>query len=128
MTATGRGSFLRFIAVGLVNTAIGLATVLAASGWLAANAFFANGAGLAVGFAVGYQLNRLWTFRSSQAVAMTAPRYLLAFALSYGTNLAVLALGLRAGLHPFLAQAAALAVYSLAFYCLCRVIVFPAAR
>jgi putative flippase GtrA len=126
MTRDGCLAFLRFVAVGIVNTIIGLATVLAASTWLGANAFIANGAGLMAGFIVGYQLNRLWTFRSSRAVAMTAPRYLFAFALAYSINLAILAFALRVGLHPILAQGAALAGYSLAFFLLCRVIVFPA--
>lgn len=126
MTRDGRFAFLRFAAVGIVNTIVGLATVLAASAWLGANAFIANGAGLLAGFIVGYQLNRLWTFRSSRAVAMTAPRYLFAFALAYLINLSVLAFALRIELHPILAQGAALAGYSLAFFALCRVIVFPA--
>jgi putative flippase GtrA len=126
MTNAARMAFLRFVGVGVVNTMVGLATVLASSEWLGANAFVANGAGLLAGFIIGYQLNRLWTFRSSHAVVMTAPRYLLAFALSYSVNLAILAFALRAGLHPLLAQGAALAVYSLAFFFLCRIIVFPA--
>lgn len=126
MTRAGRFAFLRFVAVGIVNTIVGLATVLAASTWLGANAFSANGAGLLTGFIVGYQLNRLWTFRNSRAVKITAPRYLLAFALAYAINLAILAFALRAGLHPVLAQGAALAGYSLAFFLLCRVMVFPA--
>lgn len=126
MTRGGRFAFLRFAAVGIVNTIVGLATVLAASTWLGANAFFANGGGLLAGFIVGYHLNRLWTFRSSRAVTMTAPRYLFAFALAYSINLAILAFALRIGLHPILAQGAALAGYSLAFFLLCRVIVFPA--
>jgi len=126
MTPAGRHAFLRFVTVGIVNTVVGLATVLAASEWLGATAFVANGAGLLAGFFLGYQLNRLWTFRSSRAVAMTAPRYLLAFALAYSINLAILAFALRTGLHPVLAQGVALAAYSLAFFLLCRVIVFPA--
>jgi len=125
MTPAGRHAFLRFITVGIVNTVVGLVTVLAASEWLGATAFIANGAGLLAGFVLGYQLNRLWTFRSSRAVSITAPRYLLAFALSYSINLAILAFGLSAGLHQVVAQAAALAAYSLAFFFLCRVIVFP---
>lgn len=126
MTHDGGFAFLRFVAVGIVNTIVGLAMVLATSTLLGANAFIANGVGLLAGFIFGYQLNRLWTFRSSRAVAMTAPRYLLAFALAYSVNLAILTIALRVGLHPILAQGAALAGYSLAFFLLCRVIVFPA--
>jgi putative flippase GtrA len=126
MRSAGPMAFLRFVAVGAVNTIVGLATVLAAGQWLGANAFLANGAGLTAGFVIGYQLNRLWTFRSSGPVAMTAPRYLLAFVLSYTINFAILVFALRAGLHPVLAQGAALASYSFAFFFLCRIMVFPA--
>jgi putative flippase GtrA len=128
MTSASRMAFLRFVAVGVANTVVGLAMVVAAGEWLGANAFVANGAGLLTGFVVGYQLNRLWTFRSSRAVTTTAPRYLLAFMMSYALNLGILALALRAGLHPILAQGAALAAYSLVFFALCRIMVFPVAE
>lgn len=128
MTSSAQPAFLRFLTVGVLNTIIGLATVVAVSEWLGANAFVANAVGLLTGFVLGYQLNRLWTFRGSLRVSNTAPRYVLAFALAYSANLAILGLGLRVGLHPILAQGAALAVYSLIFFVLCRVMVFPAAR
>lgn len=128
MTSADQQAFVRFVAVGVLNTIVGLATVVAASEWLGANAFFANAAGLMAGFVLGYQLNRLWTFRSARVVSTTAPRYFFAFVLSYLVNLAVLALALRAGLHPILAQGAALAAYSLIFFVLCRVMVFSVAR
>ena len=126
MTTEDRFTFLRFVAVGLINTIVGFAIVIAAIEWLGANAFVANGAGLATGFVVGFLLNRAWTFRSDRTIAATAPRYLLAFALAYSINLGLLALALRAGLHPWLAQGVALATYSVAFYCLCRFSVFRA--
>ncbi len=124
----GNLAFPRFVAVGVANTVVGFATVLTASEWLGANAILANAAGLLAGFLLGFQLNRLWTFRGSRPVAMAMPRYLLAFALSYAINLGILTLALGAGLHPWLAQAVALAAYSVVFFCLCRLIVFPAAR
>jgi putative flippase GtrA len=127
MTSSDARSFLRFVAVGAVNTGIGLATVIAASQVPGVNAYVANGAGLAAGFIVGFQLNRRWTFRSLRSVAMTAPRYLLVFLVSYAINLGVLAVALEsAAIHPIIAQAAALTAYSLVFYFLCRMVVFPA--
>jgi putative flippase GtrA len=128
MTSADQLAFLRFGTVGVLNTIVGLATVVVASEWLGANAFIANAAGLLSGFVLGYQLNRLWTFRGSRSVSMTAPRYVLAFVFSYSVNLGILALGLRAGLHQILAQGAALAAYSLIFFVLCRVMVFPVAK
>jgi len=128
MSEVIRRPFLRFIAVGLLNTAVGLAAVYIAGHVLGANSFAANAIGLATGFAVGYQVNRLWTFSSTESVAMTAPRYLVAFAMAYALNAAILAALLRSGSLPtILAQAIALSAYSLAFYLLCRRAVFPAA-
>lgn len=127
MTTRERNAILKFIAVGLVNTAAGLATVYAASHWLDANAYIANAAGLAVGIVIGYQLNRLWTFRGARPAAQAPLRYLVSFAAAYAINLAILTLALHAGLPVLPAQAAALAAYSVAFYLLCRLIVFPAA-
>jgi putative flippase GtrA len=126
MTPTGRRSFLRFIAVGVLNTGVGVATIAFASLAFKADPYVANALGFAVGVLVGYQFNRRWTFGSSRRVLISAPRYLLAFALSYAINLGVLAALLRwPGLHPMLAQAAAISAYSLAFYLLCRLVVFP---
>lgn len=128
MNAAAHGSLLRFAAVGVLNTVVGLAAVLAAGRYLGAGAFAANAIGLATGFVVGYLANRRWTFRSTASVAMTAPRYLVAFAAAYALNAAILALLLRsAGWPPLAAQAAALTAYSLAFYRLCRWMVFRAA-
>jgi putative flippase GtrA len=130
MSAAGRGSPLRFAAVGVLNTAVGLAAVFATGHWLGAGEFLANAIGLATGFVVGYLANRRWTFRSTASVAITAPRYLAAFVAAYALNAAVLALLLRTVSWPAIAvQAAALSAYSLAFYWLCRWLVFrPAAR
>ena len=127
MNDTRRRPLLRFIAVGLLNTAVGLATVLIAGQVFGVGAFAANAIGLATGFVVGYQVNRLWTFSSTASIAMTAPRYLLAFAIAYALNSAILAGLLRLSLLPTIfAQAVALSAYSLAFYLLCRRAVFPA--
>lgn len=120
-------TFLRFLAVGIINTIVGFAIVVAVIEGFGAHAFVANAAGLATGFVLGFLLNRAWTFRSDRPIAATAPRYVMAFAIAYAINLGILALALRAGVHPWLAQGAALATYSVAFYCLCRFSVFRAA-
>lgn len=129
MTRVGRQSFLRFIAVGLLNTGVGVATIALASLAFNADPYVANALGFAVGVLVGYQLNRRWTFGSSRSVLITAPRYVLVFAVSYAINFGVLALLLRIpAVHPMVAQAAAIGSYSIAFYFLCRFAVFPDSR
>jgi putative flippase GtrA len=128
MNAGAGGSLLRFAAAGLLNTAVGLAAVFAAGGVLGVGAFAANAIGLATGFIVGYVVNRRWTFRSEESMAMTAPRYLLAFAVAYALNAVILAILLHTARWPAVAaQATALMAYSLAFYWLCRHAVFRAA-
>ena len=78
-----------------------------------------------MGIGIGYELNRRWTFDSSRSVLITAPRYLLVFVVSYAINVSVLAAALRwPGIPLMAAQAAAIAAYSLAFYFLCRLVVF----
>ena len=128
MTRDSRRSFLRFIAVGLLNTGVGVATIALASLAFKAHPYVANALGFAVGILVGYQLNRRWTFGSSSSLLITAPRYLLVFAVSYAINLGALAMLLRIpAVHPMGAQATAIGSYSIAFYLLCRFVVFQTA-
>ena len=116
---------LRFVVVGLLNTAIGLLAVLFAHRILQWDPYAANAFGYLVGLSCGFALNRAWTFRDTGPVSMTAMRYLAAFLLSYGANLAVLtALIAGLGVHHDLAQAAALLTYSLVFFGLSRIFVF----
>lgn len=129
MTSPGRGTFLRFIAVGALNTAAGLATIAAALYVFHTDPYIANALGFAVGVGIGYELNRRWTFSSSRSALITAPRYLLVFAVSYAINVGVLSAALRMpGIPLMAAQAAAIAAYSLAFYFLCRLVVFTDRR
>jgi putative flippase GtrA len=115
----------RFVLTGLANTVLGLLTIYACAELLGWSPYLANAMGYAVGLSVGFVLNRGWTFGDRRRTAVTAPRYVAAFGISYGANLAVLAAGLRLlSLPATLAQAAALATYSLIFYLLCRYFVF----
>jgi putative flippase GtrA len=116
---------LRFLLTGVANTAIGLLVVIACAHWLGWSPYVANAAGYAAGFAFGFVLNRGWTFGDRRKMAVTAPRYALAFVLSYAANLAVLATTLHVLAWPAaLAQALALSTYSLMFFLLCRYFVF----
>lgn len=118
-------SGLRFAATGVANTAIGLAIITLARKWAGASEYWANAAGYAVGLTVGFVLNRSWSFQTTRSLASTAPRYLLAFALSYAANVTLLYVGLEhTTLHPNLIQAAALVTYSTVFFLLCRRLVF----
>lgn len=125
MSTGGRQSLLRFIAVGALNTGVGVLTIAIANRIFAAGPYLANALGFTAGILVGYELNRRWTFGSSRSVLFTAPRYLLVFAVSYAINLGVLAVLLRVGaLHAMFAQVVAIGSYSVAFFVLCRFVVF----
>jgi putative flippase GtrA len=129
MTAASHQTFLRFLVVGLINTGLGLATIAVALKVLGGQPYIANGLGYAVGILLGYEINRRWTFGSSRSAVITAPKYLLVFAVSYAINLLVLMLALRQpDVHPLLAQGAAILAYSVVFYLLCRYVVFPAGK
>jgi putative flippase GtrA len=117
--------FARFMAVGVLNTAIGLTFIFAAKallGWgdLAANAF-----GYAIGLMASFVLNRTWTFRDRGRIGAAMLRFLGAFGLAYMANLAtVFALRDFAALNSYLAQAAGVIPYTIVFFLISRVFVF----
>jgi putative flippase GtrA len=116
---------LRFLLAGLANTAVGLLVVSICGEWLGWSPYVANAVGYTAGLAFGFVVNRVWTFGDRRRAAITAPRYVIAFGISYGANLAVLTVGLSVlSLPPTIAQAAALSTYSLVFFLLCRYFVF----
>jgi putative flippase GtrA len=125
---SGRGvaiTALRFGATGVLNTVVGLLGVIIARELAGLSEYAANACGYAVGLAFGFVMNRGWTFADRSHIAVTAPRYALAFLISYGANLAVLTVSLGAlGAPPNLAQTFALATYSAVFFVLCRCFVF----
>lgn len=117
--------FAKFVVVGALNTAVGLAFIFAAKallGWgdLAANAF-----GYAVGLITSFLLNRTWTFRDRGRIRPTLLRFLGAFALAYLANLAsVFALRDLAGVDSYVAQAAGVIPYTVLFFVASRLFVF----
>lgn len=115
---------MRFLATGLANTAVGLVVIALAQGVLALGPYVSNALGYGVGLACSYALNSRWTFAAGAGSVARAARFILAFALAYGANLACLHLGLKAGAPWLLAQAGALATYSALFFVLLRFVVF----
>jgi putative flippase GtrA len=117
--------FLRFIAVGLANSAIGFAVIVAG---LRAGLgdYRANALGYAVGLCVSYVLQRRWAFAvSHRADAREVVLFLAAAGSAYAANLAVILAARRAGHSDSpVAQAVAMAAYSLVFFALSRLVVF----
>jgi putative flippase GtrA len=125
------GQIARFGLAGLVNTAIGFAVIALLDPVLGLPPPLANAAGYAVGMTVGFVLNRGFVFRSRTGLQATGPRYLIAALCAFVLNQLVLhATGLFLGAGPvrhLAAQLAAMAVYTVALFFLCRLWVFRAA-
>ena len=119
-------ALLRFLLVGLVNTAVGYSVVMGAHYALGASPLVANACGYLVGGAVSYLLNRTFTFGSRRNHAETLPLFVTCVAVCFVLNAAVLAFLLRVLHLPFpLSQAGAMVAYTGAFYVLNRLVVFP---
>lgn len=118
----------RFGLTGLANSAVGWAVIFGGL-WAGLGDFAANAAGFGVGLVLSFTLNRRFTFGITGAVGgREVARFLLAFGLAYGANLAVL-VAARAvlGEGNAIAQLPAIAVYVLIFFLLSQMFVFKSA-
>jgi putative flippase GtrA len=125
MTPVAKIQFFRFCLVGLANTAASLTAIFAAKALLGWTDLPANAAGYAIGLTISFFANRRWTFDHRGQPGSAAGRFLLAFAIAYGTNLAtVFGLIHLAGVDSYLAQAAGMPPYTLVFFLISRHFVF----
>jgi len=118
------GQVFRFGAVGVLNTAIGLAVILALQNGVGLNSALSNLSGYLVGLTVSYHLHRTWTFRHRGNAAERAPRYLISVAVSYLLNLATLTALLWLGVGATPSQIAAVGVYATASFALGKWFIF----
>ena len=115
----------RFVVVGLVNTAVGLAIIYGCKFFLAMNDVVANILGYAVGLMVSFVLNASWTFEYRGPMLAAALRFLVVFVIAYLVNLVtVLALIHLAEVNSYLAQAIGMPIYTVCFYLLSRLYAF----
>jgi putative flippase GtrA len=118
----------RYVGVGAINTLVGFVVIFALT-WQGASPWIANASGYGVGLAVGFLLSRTLVFGAGGALGRDGARYLMAFALAYLANLAVLRISLEwMGLSPYGAQLLAAVTYTGAMYLLCRHVVFSSGR
>jgi putative flippase GtrA len=117
---------LKFLTVGLCNTAIGLSVIFAAKALFGIGDLAANVLGYGVGIAASFALNRQWTFRNRGRVMPALWRFFAAFAVAYSLNLIVV-FGLRDGLYvnPYVAQALGIVPYTIFLYIVSARYVFP---
>jgi putative flippase GtrA len=108
---------LRFLAVGVLNTLVGLGTIYGCKLFLSLEDIPANILGYAVGLVNSFFWNRRWTFAHTNYLARTMFRFIAVFLVAYGANLAT-ALGLirQLGVDAYLAHAIATAPFTVLFY------------
>lgn len=112
---------MRYVAVGIANTAMGFAVILLLQTYLGLMPVLANAFGYLVGAGLSYGLNRSYTFRSKRSHATGIPIFAVVTALCYALNLAVLQFGIHVlNMPSALAQGAAVCAYSSAFYLMSR--------
>ena len=99
--------FIRYTAVGAIATAAHYAVLIACVEWGRWPAFIASGTGAVVGAQVAYAGNRWFTFAHTGAVRASWPRFQATALLGALFGMAVVALGVRLGVHYLLAQIAA---------------------
>lgn len=119
---------LRFGLTGLANSAVGWAVIFGGL-WAGLSGLVANAAGYAVGLMLSFTLNRRFVFGMTGAVsAREVARFLCAFAIAYGINVAVL-VGAQSvlGSDDPLAQLPAIAAYIVTFFLLSQFFVFKPA-
>ncbi len=81
------GAALRFAAVGVSNSVIGILVIYVAWRALGWSDLAANALGYAVGFVWGFGLNRSWTFGDRGRIGASFLRYLAVCAVAFAVNL-----------------------------------------
>jgi putative flippase GtrA len=123
---------IRFGLAGAVNTVLGLSIIEGLDLGFHVDPHLANAAGYAAGIAVGFVLNRGFVFKSDGHVGRTGARYLIAVALAFVANQAVLAAALplygASPLGRLGAQLTGMATYTLLLFALCKGWVFRSAK
>jgi putative flippase GtrA len=116
--------FMRFSAVGLLNTGIGFSAIMLAM-LLGASPTLANVIGYATGLPVSFVLNKAWTFADKRRSSPQIPRFIAVFVIAYGANILTLQVLTHAlQINPYLAQFFSICVYSGTFFAGCKWAIF----
>jgi putative flippase GtrA len=118
-------TFGRFLIVGVVNTMVGYGVILGLQYLVGFGPHVANVGGYLIGWIVSYVLNRRFTFGSDRRHREGLPLFLSVALVSYAFNALVLEIALRSdSVAGPLAQAIAMAAYTLCFFQLSRHVAF----
>jgi len=116
-------SFIRFLLVGIANTAVGYGTIMFLHYAFGISPVVANTGGYLIGGLLSYMLNRRFTFASKRRHSEALPRFALTVGCCFVLNLIVLEQTLAFVPLP-VAQAFASVTYTVAFYLTSRFFVF----
>jgi putative flippase GtrA len=115
----------RFLIVGMANTIAGLLVIFVCKGLMGMGDIMSNLLGYGIGIALGFLLNKRWTFEYVGGTCRAFWRYLVVVTLAYGANLATVLFGIvTLHLNSYLAQAAGILPYTVVSYLGSRFIVF----
>ncbi|MES1163779.1 MAG: GtrA family protein, partial [Rhizobacter sp.] len=99
--------FIRYSTIGVLATAAHYLVLIACVEWGRWPAFVGSGAGAVIGAQVAYAGNRWFTFAHTGAMRASWPRFQVTALIGALIGMAIVALGVRLGLHYVLAQIAA---------------------
>ena len=115
----------RFLAVGVLNTGIGLGVIYACKYFGQINDAPANAIGYCVAIANSFVWNRRWTFAHTGKILPAAGRFFGVFCFAYGANLATALILIGTfGINSYLAHAMGAVPYTVLFYLGSRFFVF----
>jgi putative flippase GtrA len=116
---------LRFVMVGLVNTAVGLSIIYGFMYFFNAGPGVANSLGYSAGLIVSFFLNGAWTFGAKNRSVYTIMKFVVVAAISYISNLIVVLIASKVFLvNPYIAQILGIPPYTVIMYLGCRKFVF----
>lgn len=117
--------FIRFLLVGVANTAFGYAIIFSLMYLASVSPEISNFFGYLAGLVLSYILNRNFTFRSIQKRSAEFGRFLLVFGFAYSSNLVALLVFIRVlFIGPGASQILAGGVYIVTSYLLNKYYVF----
>ena len=117
--------FIRFCAVGLLNTTVGLAVIFLLMRVGGMNYIAANLVGYIVGFLISFVLNRNWTFEHKGPILNAALQWTLVVSLAYLVNLSiVITCHQYMGINAYVSQLFGVAAYTILTFVSGRLFVF----
>lgn len=115
----------KFVAVGFVNTAFGLAVIYFSMYFLEMNPILSNLVGYLLGFLLGYALNKNWTFNSNSSGKSGLLVYLVIILAAYLVNVTSVHLCIIVfSINPYLAQLCGMIIYTVMSFMGCKKYVF----